>query len=250
MKDQPGDVIKRGGHDVVVAEDAGLGNMQSASAQQDRRLGGFNADHLIAFLIEVGQLAAQRRQNILNAEFQMVPEVRHRVFQVEHHAGRAGVEHLDHQLGVVGRAGHLVALVLHVIRQLDAPVRLGGFRGQPVLRLAPGVRGLEYLLAFFDKFLLQRCETPVQRLEKLAETFRQRRILRRAIHLHAGAGARKAGDVSNHSAHLDDGLEAASRAAVVTAGVLFNMLNICSRGYIQARGPGLACQDGVQYNEQ
>ena len=119
-----------------------------------------------------------------------------------------------------------------------------------MLRLAAAMRGLQYLLTFFDEFLLQRCETPVQRLEKIAKTFRQRRILRRAIHLHASAGTRKAGDVSNHSAHLDDGLEAASRAAVVIAGALFNILNICSRGYIHARLLGLACQDGVQYNEQ
>src|SRR5204862_5015213 len=94
---------------------------------------------------------------------------------------------------------------------------LGAFRRQQMLQLAASVGGLQHLLALLDEFLLSWREALVQRLEKFAKAFGQRRILGRAIHVHAGAGARKAGDVSNHSSHLDERLEATRGVAVVTA---------------------------------
>jgi len=50
--------------------------------------------------------------DVVHAAHQVRPRVRHRIFQVEHHAGGARVEHLHHQLGVVRGPGHLVALIL------------------------------------------------------------------------------------------------------------------------------------------
>jgi hypothetical protein len=59
----------------------------------------------------------------------MLPLVNRGIFQVEHDSGRAGVQHLDHEVGIIGGAGHLIALVLAPLRQLYAPAvadRRGG----------------------------------------------------------------------------------------------------------------------------
>ena len=67
----------------------------------------------------------------------VLPLVDHRVFEVEHDAGRAGVEHLHDQLGIVRRTGHLVALILAPLRQLDPPVAPHRVPGKAVYRLFP-----------------------------------------------------------------------------------------------------------------
>ena len=83
---------------------------------------GWMATVRLALRVAVGEFAAQRREDVGHALQQVRPGVGVRVLEVEHHPGRAGVEHLDHQLGVVGGPGHLVALVGAPGGQLDAPV--------------------------------------------------------------------------------------------------------------------------------
>src|SRR3954462_8554290 len=51
----------------------------------------------------------------------MFPLVDGGIFQVEHDPGRAGIKHFHHQLGIVRRAGHLIALVVAPFGQLDVP---------------------------------------------------------------------------------------------------------------------------------
>ena len=72
--------------------------------------------------------------DVVDAKLKMVPDVRHRVFEVQHHSGRAGIQHFYHQLGVVCRAGHLVALVLAPLRQRDAPFAGRRFRRRKMIR--------------------------------------------------------------------------------------------------------------------
>ena len=63
--------------------------MQSARACEDHRLTLVDPNLLIALLVEVSQLAAKCRMDVVDAKLEMVPDVRHRVFEVQHHAGRA-----------------------------------------------------------------------------------------------------------------------------------------------------------------
>ena len=72
-----------------------LRKMQSSRTSEDHRLALVNSNLLIPLLVEISQFAAQGRMNVIDAKLEMVPEVRHRIFQVEHHAGSAGVEHFD-----------------------------------------------------------------------------------------------------------------------------------------------------------
>ena len=110
-----GNVEQRGRHGLV-AEDPALAEMQPARPHPDHRLARLDADCAIALLIEVAELPAQRFHDVVDALVEMLPLIRHRILEVEHHARRAGIEHLHDQVGVVGRAGHLVPLI-------PAPVR-------------------------------------------------------------------------------------------------------------------------------
>src|SRR5438105_6655910 len=98
-----------------------LRKMQSARSSEDHSLALTNADLLVPLLVKVSQLAAQCRMNVLDAKLEMVPGVRHRIFEVEHYSWRARVDHFHHQLGVVGWAGHLIALIRAPLGKRDRP---------------------------------------------------------------------------------------------------------------------------------
>src|SRR3954465_6921295 len=103
-KSHPANVIERCRREVATFQSGqALRKMQSTRAGEDHGRALIDSDLLISFLIEVSQLAAKGRMDVANAKLEIVPEVRHRVFEVEHHAGRAGVQHLDHELRVVCR---------------------------------------------------------------------------------------------------------------------------------------------------
>ena len=106
---------------------AGLRKMQTANAVPHDRRARLDADRARRAWIVVRQLAVERGDDVVVAEHEVIPRVGHRVFEIEHHAGRAGVEHLDDELGVVGGSGHLIALICAPRRQLDAPVGRRGF---------------------------------------------------------------------------------------------------------------------------
>src|SRR5207249_1958876 len=119
----------------LVAKNPALTNVQPARTNPDHSRAWFNADQLVTLLVKICERAAQRFENVFYAQPLMLPLINGRIFKVEHHAGGARVKHLDHKLGGIRRASHLVALVLTPFRQLDLPsisdcrarMMMGGF---------------------------------------------------------------------------------------------------------------------------
>src|SRR5262250_3373075 len=150
-----------------------LMNVQSPRPNPKDTLAGPNANQLVALLIEVRQCAAQCGENVFDRKTLVIPLVHRRVFQVEHHARRARIEHLYNQFRVVGRPGHLVTLVLAPLGQLDSPpiayrlarIAVGGF--VPLQGLS------KHPLALANQLFLPGRETLVQILEEVGKTARQ-----------------------------------------------------------------------------
>src|SRR5947209_19902336 len=93
-KGHPANVIERCRREVATFQSGqALRKMQPTGAGEDDCPAFIDSDLLVPFLIEVSQLAAKGGMDVANAKLEMVPEVCHRVFEVEHHAGRAGVQH-------------------------------------------------------------------------------------------------------------------------------------------------------------
>ena len=170
-----------------LTEDSRLLNMQAPRPGPDHRRLRLDADQFVPLLVEIGQSPAQCLQDVLHADPLVLPFVDHGVFQVEHHAGRAGVKHFDHQIGVVRRTRHLVALVLAPFRQLDSPVAAHRVPGKPVYRLFSLMRLCQDLLPLRDQRPLARRKAAMQGCQKLQKSLGQV-VVRikcrgRAIHL-------------------------------------------------------------------
>src|SRR5258708_9336785 len=101
--------------------------------------------------------------DVANAEFQMVPEVRHRVFQITHEAGRSGVQHFDEEFRVVCRSSHLIALILTPLGYIDLPIAACGRRGWKMIRQLTRMCCMEHLLTPGDQLTLARRESLVKR---------------------------------------------------------------------------------------
>src|SRR5581483_1023227 len=127
----------------------------------------------IALFVEVAQLAAQSGVNVLDPELEVVPEVCDGVFEIEHDAGGSGVEHLHHQFGIVGRAGHLVSLILAPLEDSYIPFTGGPLRCRKVIRQLAGVRLGEHSLALGNELSLARSETRVKWKKKIQKSGRE-----------------------------------------------------------------------------
>ena len=121
----------------------------------------------IALLVVIAEFAAQAGENIGDAGLMMRPLVDAGIFQVEHHSGRARVQHLHAEFAIIGGPRHLVALVLAPVGQRDPPA-IAHRVGREVMR---GLFAFERSLQHFDpllrKLLLPRSEPPVQREKKI-----------------------------------------------------------------------------------
>ncbi len=171
---------------------AGLGEVEAAHPAPDDGRAGRDAHPAPALRVLVGQAAVERRDDVGDAPHELGPAVRHRVLEVEHDPGGPGVEHLDHQLGVVGRAGHLVALVAAPGRQLDAPRVAGRGRGWEVIGQGPAMGRGQHRHAARRQGVAARGEPGVQRQVELHEAARQvalgLEVRRRAVHACGGLG--------------------------------------------------------------
>src|SRR5579862_2130987 len=144
-------------------------DVQAARAGENYGFTLFNGDVGVALFVEIGELAAQSLLNIVDASLDVLPAIGGGIFEVKHHPGRAGIEHFYDEVGVVGRAGHLIALVGAPSRQLDFPRAGGGLRRRQIIRLVAGERIAEGEVANAEKELLARSEFFVKRGEKFEE---------------------------------------------------------------------------------
>ena len=159
----------------LVAEHSALVQVQAAHAQPDHGLAGLDADRAFALFVFVGQCAAQCGENVAHAQALVPPLVHRGVFQVEHDARRAGVEHLHHQLGFIGGTGHLVALVLAPLRNRNLPQLALGLACGKMRRQVAMMRRLQRSLAPGRQLLLPGSEALVQRQQKLQKPLWQLR---------------------------------------------------------------------------
>ena len=126
-----------------------------------------DADLAVALAVLVSERAFESLDDVAHARQDVVPGVGHRVLQVEHHSRGPRVQHLHDQLSVVGRSGHLVALVLAPPGQGDLPAGRGRFGGRQVVWKLAGVRPPQHFLALGGQGLLARSELTMQPLEEI-----------------------------------------------------------------------------------
>ena len=143
--------------------DTGLRDVQAADPRPDHGLRRFDADRCATLGVVVGQFAVERGDHVVEPEQDVAPLIGHRIFEIEHHARRTGVEHLDDQFGVVGGPGHLIALVSAPSRQRDLPIRRRRLRGREIVRKLALVRARQDGLSLRDVLLLPSGEAVVQR---------------------------------------------------------------------------------------
>ena len=96
-------------------------NVQTARANPDHCRTWLDADQLVTLFVEVGERTAQSLKNIFYAQPLVLPLVYGRIFEIQHHPRCARIEHFHHELGVIGRAGHLISLILAPFWQFDLP---------------------------------------------------------------------------------------------------------------------------------
>ena len=113
----------------------------------------------------------KRRKDVRDREHRVLPDVGDGIFQVEHHARRAGVQHLHHELAVIGRACHLIALVLAPGGKLDAPVRAGCVGRRQVIRQLALMRRGERSRALLVECALSRREMLVEGVRNSMKPF-------------------------------------------------------------------------------
>jgi hypothetical protein len=101
----------------------------------------------------------------------VIPLVDGGIFQIEHHAGRSRVHHLNDEFGVISRARHLIALILAPRWQLNPPSVPNSFRGKPMARFFPLPRIFESLTSLLDQCQSTRGKALVQTRVKSKETF-------------------------------------------------------------------------------
>ena len=104
-------------------------------------LAGINFHDAIALFVVVAQAAGERFQNILDSREDVLPAIGGGVLEIEHYAGSAGIQHLHDEFGIVGGAGHLIALIGAPFGKRDAPFGGGGFGGREIIGVAAGVGG-------------------------------------------------------------------------------------------------------------
>ena len=117
-----------------------LVQVQSAGPREDNGGTRIDADGFVALTVEVREPARERLKNVFDAARVVFPGVGSGVFQIEHDAGRAGIQHLHNKIGVVCRSRHLVPLIRAPRRKLNAPGIRGGHRRRQVIGELPGVR--------------------------------------------------------------------------------------------------------------
>ncbi len=105
----------------------------------------------------------ERFQNIFNPLRIVPPGVGRGVFQIEHDAGSAGIQHFHDKIGVIRRAGHLVPLIRTPAGKLYAPGIRRGHRGRQVIGNLARVGFGQGVIAARHQCALPQRERGVQR---------------------------------------------------------------------------------------
>ena len=144
-------------------QNTSLMNVQAARPRENNRSTGVDAHRFVALVIEVREPAGERFQNIFNPLRIVLPGVGSGVFQVEHDAGSAGIQHFHDKVGVICRAGHLVPLIRAPGGKLNAPKICGGDRGGQVIGNLARVGFGQGVIAARDQRALPQRERGMQR---------------------------------------------------------------------------------------
>src|SRR5438876_11145324 len=96
-------------------------NVQTARANPDHCRTWLDADQLVTLFVEVGERTAQSLKNIFYAQSLVLPLVYGRIFEIQHHPRCSRIEHFHNELGVIGLAAPLIALIPAAFSQCDLP---------------------------------------------------------------------------------------------------------------------------------
>ena len=147
--------------------------MQTARARENHSRAGLDGNSQIAFAVEVRQTARERLENVPDSALVVFPGICSGVFEIEHDAGSAGVQHFHHEIGFVGRTRHLIALVGTPFRKLDAPGICSGDRWRQVAGQLTSLGFGEGRFATDNKGALARSERSVKWHEEFNEALRE-----------------------------------------------------------------------------
>ena len=144
--------------------------MQASRSRENDRGAGIDADSLIALAVEIREPARERFENIFDSARIVLPGIGVRIFEIQHHAGSAGIQHFHNQVRIVGGTSHLIALITAPCGQFNPPGVRGRHRGRQIIRQLACVSFRERIPAPRQQRALPQSERGVQRSKKLQKS--------------------------------------------------------------------------------
>ena len=119
--------VEQGSGDELVLDHSTLAEVQAARTHPGDGFRALHGNFLVALLVVVTEFVLVSGNGVLGSEQDVLPDVCGGVFQIDHDGRRSGIQQFHRQLSIVGRAGHLIALIGAPVGHLDAPVGGGRF---------------------------------------------------------------------------------------------------------------------------
>ena len=143
--------------------------MEPAGAHPGHGFRPLHCDFLVSLLVLVAEFVLVSGNRVSDRQEDVLPDVGSGIFQIDHDGGRSGVQQFYRQRSVIGRPGHLIALIRAPVRYFDPPIRRGCLRGRQIARRISAMRRLQHFRTLGDDFLLPRRELLVQRQQEIKE---------------------------------------------------------------------------------
>src|SRR5262249_16247850 len=137
--------------------------VQAARTRENNGAAWLDAYFRVSLAIEVGEASFKSREHVVDSATGVLPLIGLGIFEVQHNARSAGVEHVHDEVGVVGGSGHLVALIRAPGRQFDSPWLHGCDRRRQISRQFPCEGVVKGYVATVDKSALAKRQRGVQR---------------------------------------------------------------------------------------
>ena len=132
--------IKKRSRQQFPIQNARLMQMQPSRPRKNHRVAGPNLHRLVALAVEIIQSPRKRLKNIFDPALVVLPDIRRRILEIQHHARRARIQHLYHQVCLIRWPSHLVALIRAPRRQFNSPRASRRLRRRQIIRQFPGIR--------------------------------------------------------------------------------------------------------------
>ncbi len=160
--------------------------MQSSRPGKNHGIAGIDPHRLVALAIKISEPPRKGLKNIFYATLVVLPNISRGILEIQHHARRARIQHLHHQVRFICGPSHLVALIRAPPRELNTPRTSRCLRGSQVPGQFPGMRFCQRDAPPVNKRLLSGRQRFMKWPQKLKKSRGQVafgiKFLRRTIH--------------------------------------------------------------------